>query len=157
MSKKTNKRHRDQLPAEHKGSSTKNIQLAQRASFFQGPLPPPETLEKYNLIVPGAAERILAMAEAQARHRQQLELKVVDSDIRNARTGLHYGLVIGLVSIIGGVLCIWSGHEIGGSILGGVGLSGLVGVFVYGSRQKAKEREKRLEMMTKGAGAHQES
>lgn len=156
MSKKTDKHHRDHLPTEHKGNSTKNIQLAQRASFFQGPLPPPETLERYNLIVPGAAERILSMAEVQARHRQQLELKIIESDIRNARTGLHYGLIIGLVSIMGGVLCIWSGHEIGGSILGGVGLTGLVGVFVYGTRQKAKEREKRLEMMTKGAGTQPE-
>ncbi len=32
----------------------------------------------------------------------------------------------------------------GGSIVGGTGLTGLVGVFVYGSRQRQKEREARV-------------
>jgi hypothetical protein len=42
-----------------------------------------------------------------------------------------------------------AGHETGGSIIGGAGLSGLVGVFVYGSRQRRKEREKRFDLVKK--------
>jgi uncharacterized membrane protein len=87
------------------------------------------------------------MAEKQSQHRQEIEIKVITSDIKNARLGLHYGLIIGLASVVGGVVCIISGYEIGGTILGGSGLSSLVGVFVYGSRQKRKEREKRLEII----------
>ena len=37
-----------------------------KVESFAGPLPPPATLAAYNAIVPGAAERILKMAEAQA-------------------------------------------------------------------------------------------
>ena len=36
------------------------------ASSFPGPLPPPDLLRQYNDVVPGSAERILALAERQA-------------------------------------------------------------------------------------------
>jgi uncharacterized membrane protein len=44
---------------------------------FSGPLPPPEILAQYNEIVPGAAERILKMAEEQSAHRRGLEDKTI--------------------------------------------------------------------------------
>ena len=40
---------------------------------LSGPLPPPEMLAQYEEILPGAAERILSMAERQAEHRQKME------------------------------------------------------------------------------------
>ena len=124
-------------------TSHKQVQLAQ----FSGPIPHPTILEHYDRISPGAAERIISMAENQAKHRQDLEARVISSDISNSRLGLHYGLIIGLVAVIGGAFCIVTGHEVGGSIIGGTGLTGLVGVFVYGSRQRRKEREARIRNM----------
>jgi len=56
--------------------------------------------------------------------------------------------IIGLASIVGGVICIMMGGEIGGSIIGGNGITGLVGVFVYGSTQRRKEREMRFRKIT---------
>lgn len=119
------------------------------AQTFSGPLPPPALLKEYNATIPNGAERIIAMVEAQSKHRQELELKVVSSDIENSRTGLHYGLVIGLAAVFGGVVCALAGQQAAGSIIGGTGLTGLVSVFVYGSRQRRKEREHRLEQMKK--------
>lgn len=83
------------------------------------------------------------MAESQSKHRQALELKVINSDIEDSRRGLIFGLVIGL-AVVGGTICTITGHQIGGSIIGGGGLTGLVSVFVYGSRSRRKEREQRL-------------
>lgn len=37
-------------------------------------------LAKYDQVVPGAAERIIAMVEQQAAHGQRIENKVIDSD-----------------------------------------------------------------------------
>lgn len=122
----------------------KQRQVTAVESHYAGPLPPPQILIEYNQAVPEAAERIIAMAESQSRHRQELESKVIESDIKNSRLGLHYGLIIGLVAVLGGTFCIAYGHEIGGSIIGGTGLTGLIGVFVYGSRSKRKEREQRF-------------
>ena len=36
-----------------------------------GPLPDPSSLQKYNDVLPGAAERIIHMAEQQQGHRQR--------------------------------------------------------------------------------------
>ena len=126
----------------------KEMTAAIKAETFSGPLPPPQILAQYDSIVDGAANRIITMAEEQARHRRNMEANALNSDIKNSRLGLHYGLIIGLVAVIGGTFCIASGFEVGGSIIGGTGLTGLVGVFVYGSTQKRKEREKRLKLMT---------
>ncbi len=81
------------------------------------------------------------MAERQSAHRQELEKKAVSAQTRDSLLGLIFGLVIGLAAIAGGVICILNGHEIGGTILGGTGLASLVGVFVYGSKQRRAERE----------------
>ena len=42
---------------------------------WSGPLPAPESLAKYDSVVPGSAERILAMAEKEQNHRHQTEDK----------------------------------------------------------------------------------
>ena len=132
-----------------KNLSRQSKTITATAQTFSGPLPPPALLKEYDIIIPNGAERIIAMVEAQSKHRQELELKVVSSDIKNSRTGLHYGLIIGLTAVVGGVVCTIAGYQAAGSIIGGSGLTGLVSVFVYGSRQRRKEREHRLEQMKK--------
>jgi uncharacterized membrane protein len=116
-------------------------QMELRQEIHQGPLPHPDILLKYDQIVPRAAERIICMAENQAKHRQALEKAVIESDIRDSRTGLIFGFIIGLVAIISGAICIISGYSIAGGLLGGSAVPALTGVFVYGSRQRRKERE----------------
>jgi len=138
------------LPANtHKSNRTSVTATQQTFYHHQGPLPPAESLAQYEKVAPGSAERIIAMAEQQAVHRQVMEKKVIDSDIANSRRGLIYGLIIGLTAVVGGCACVMTGHDVSGSIIGGTGLTGLVGVFVYGSRERRKERETRLEAQIK--------
>ncbi|MDE0103545.1 MAG: DUF2335 domain-containing protein [Bryobacterales bacterium] len=49
------------------------VEIAHRIEFSCGPLPPPKTIEGYEAIVPGAAGRIISMADKQLAHRQHLE------------------------------------------------------------------------------------
>jgi len=144
--KKKSKKFKKPLPVSTEMPDHKKHQImaVAKSHLHAGPLPPPEVLIKYNEAVPNAADRIITMAESQSAHRQQLESEVVESDVKNSRLGLLYGLIIGLTAVIGGTVCIVSGYEAGGSILGSTGLTGLVGVFVYGSRSKRKEREERF-------------
>ena len=69
--------------------SSETAVFAQKAelsySVHSGPLPSPEDLAKYNMIVPDAAERLLCMAENQQAHRMELEKKVVSSDIQRSQ------------------------------------------------------------------------
>src|SRR5262245_30403851 len=56
-------------------------------TIHQGPLPTPEAFERYNRVLPGAADRILRMAERQAAHRQDLESRALKGDLVKAMMG----------------------------------------------------------------------
>jgi uncharacterized membrane protein len=45
--------------------------------MYQGPLPPANEFERYEQSLPGAAERILALAEKEAAHRHKIEDKAI--------------------------------------------------------------------------------
>lgn len=50
------------------------------AKHHSGPLPAPEDLARYEQLLPGAAERIIAMAELEQKHRVTMERDAMDSD-----------------------------------------------------------------------------
>ncbi len=133
-----------------------SVEILEMQSMFSGPIPPPELFEAYEKVLPGSAERILALAERQSAHRQKMEEKVFDHQgaieskvvvarIQDAKLGLIFGFLVCLATIGGGVYCVALGKEIAGSIIGSGGLIGLVSVFVYGSiRRHDKKVEKEL-------------
>lgn len=129
-------------------STSQDKSLSAEFQFYRGPLPSPKDLDEYDKIVPGAAERIISMAEEQAKHRQGLEKVVIESDIKDSKTGLYFGFIIGLVAIISGTICIVYGHSIAGGVLGGSAVPGLTAVFVYGSRQRRREREAKQQQIS---------
>ena len=124
-------------------NSERRVQMVKQELHFSGPLPPPETLEKYEKMIPGAAERILAMAEKQSDHRQQLEKTVITSDTLNSRRGLCFALTMGILSLILSTFLVYNGYTVGGTILGGSYLVSVISSFIYGSQQRRSEREGR--------------
>lgn len=48
-----------------------------------GPLPAPEDLARYDDLLPGAAERIFAMAEREQNHRLSMEREAMEADHRH--------------------------------------------------------------------------
>lgn len=68
--------------------SNSTQQVARVEASFSGPLPPPAALEGYESTQPGAADRIIAMAEMQAKHRQEQEAKIIASNISHEKWGL---------------------------------------------------------------------
>lgn len=56
---------------------------------MSGPLPPPALLDGYERILPGAAERIMAMAERESNKRHELDTKAVDANIAAQVTQLR--------------------------------------------------------------------
>lgn len=79
MNKPTNNRTRNNIAA------TKYTQHAQQHKVtvheHRGPIPAPDILEGYERILPGSAERVIAMAEQQAQHRRDLERRQLEADI----------------------------------------------------------------------------
>ena len=114
-------------------------------SSFQGPLPRPEHLEHYDKILPGAAERILKMAESQAGHRQGLEAWVVRTGALTSILGVCFGLWIALAALRFAADMLVKGYPIQGVIVTLSTIGTLAGVFVYGRREAGRERDRRKE------------
>jgi uncharacterized membrane protein len=125
---------------------TQQVQKFQAS--FQGPLPPPSMLAKYDELLPGSANRIFAMAEKQATHRQALENKVVQASASNEKTGTVLGFSLSLVVIVGGFILIWSGKDFEGLVAALAPLAILAGVFVYGKNNQRKELEEKRRIFT---------
>jgi uncharacterized membrane protein len=115
---------------------------------FSGPLPPPEALEKYNQILPGTAERIIAMAESQHTHRQGLESHVVHSNVAAQRLGTILGFIVAMTVVVGGMYLVHEGKNAAGlaSIL--TALASLVGVFLYSKYEQQKDLVKKTDALT---------
>jgi uncharacterized membrane protein len=144
-------------PEEKNEREARLVSVASQISrTFSGPLPPPEILQRYNEIVPGAADRIIKMAESQHDHRQALEKSVVDSNVFSQKIGLSLGFVIAMTAICGGIWLSAIGKSGSGltAIIGA--LAALVGVFVYGKVQQGKElAEKANALSVASEGSHE--
>jgi uncharacterized membrane protein len=114
--------------------------VVHQSQTFSGPLPPPEVLRKFDEVVPGAAERIIKMAEEQSAHRKDLERKVIDSDVSRSKWGQLLGFVIAIAGLVAATLISIYGNAIAGGVLGVGTLASLVGVFMYGATTRSKER-----------------
>lgn len=89
---------------------------ASKSVSFSGPIPHPDILKGYNEIVPGAAERILIMAEEQQKHRFSIENKIVSSSIKMRSRGSVLAFVILLLVIMSGIYLIIIGKPISGFV-----------------------------------------
>lgn len=113
------------------------IQHAQvEQQIFTGPLPPPEILVRYNDASSGAADRIIAMAEKQAEHRQKMERWREGSEIALSFTGQLCALIFVLVMVVAAAYCIVKGQPWGGVGLGATGIVSVVYAFIRGHKQK---------------------
>ena len=114
---------------------------------YAGPLPPAAEIQRWEEMLPGAAERFLTLLEEQTRHEISLDREQValaheatkqEHDLR--KRGQTFGLSIGLAAlVIGGVLVVL-GNPVAGTIFGGTGVGSLVGAFLYDRHQTKKDR-----------------
>lgn len=105
-------------------SNSKPKIVAQKIEY-SGLIPPPNMMEEYERICPGAMDRILKMTENQLSHTQQLEVnehesivkcrdKALENEIRFNNLGQLYGFIIILCCVIGGFILILNDKPIGG-------------------------------------------
>lgn len=132
--------HRSKQPqGQQTSNSSRSIQFQ-----YNGPIPPPNMLQQYDDILPGAAERILRMAEEQSAHRKELEKKVIEGDDKRASRGQVFGFIIALVVITAGFVLMFTGKETLGISSIVTALSSLVLVFITGSLTRSRERKRKM-------------
>jgi len=104
-----------------------------------GPLPPPEQLIGYNEVVPNGAERIFVLAEKQAAHRQSLETRRLEADIKRSLRGLAAGFTVTILALFVSAFLIYYGHDFAGASIFGVSLVAIVIAFASGSLIRKKQ------------------
>ena len=100
-------------------------------------------LEHYERVLPGAAERILGLAEMQAGHRRHLETAVVESDVRRAARGQLLAFGLAVITILGGLVLIGFGQPVGGLASVVLATASLVTTFVVSMRSDSRERARK--------------
>lgn len=115
---------------------------------FSGPLPHPSILAGYDRVLPGLANRIVQMAEAEQRHEQDMREKALAADIgelragrMEARVGQVFGLLIGLGGLASATFIAISGSPIAGGAIGFMSLGSLVAVFIRGRQAEQAASE----------------
>lgn len=110
---------------------------------FTGPIPPPSALKEYDSVLPGLAERIVSMAEAEAKHRHSMDDEmarqnelIIKREFAERRIGQIFGLCIGALSLVATIISIFLGAENVAMVIGGSTVVGLVTVFVFGRIKK---------------------
>lgn len=127
---------RQQPPTPPPSDNRQSIQATSRkVSFSSGPIPPPEILKGYEQTLPGAADRIIAMAEKETNHRHDMEKSTSDKEFREARTGQVLGFLIGCLIIIAGVVMAILGKPWTGAAIVGGAVIGLVIAFIIGRQE----------------------
>ncbi len=123
---------------------------------WDGPLPPPEILQHYDRIVPGAANRILEMAENWQRHQEQYEKTeqeqegyalattrmVVMGNSKRSYLGVICAFIIAITGLVGGIILSATGNWTSGLTISLSSLAILTGVFVYGTQSRNTERRR---------------
>jgi uncharacterized membrane protein len=97
-----------------------------------GPLPPPQMLAGYDQVLPGLADRIVAMAENQLQHHQDMDRKALDGEISDRKLGLISSTVITITALVISAWVAVSGYPILGGALAGVTLLGIVSALIGG-------------------------
>lgn len=109
---------------------------------FSGPIPPPNIIEGYENVLPGAADRIIKMAEQQSSHRQQMEQVKVHAESRDSFLGVIFAFILGIgclgaciimvikVPVAAGAIC--------GSVIGVTGIGSIVSSFLKNTRRTDK-------------------
>jgi len=121
-------------------SQVVSLTAAAFAASHEGPLPSAQQLREYEGALPGAAERIFAMAERQQEHRMHLEKIAVEGGNQRSWWGLWLGFFISLVVLGLSAGAIYTGHAWEGATGMSVDVVALAAVFVYGRADQRKER-----------------
>lgn len=118
---------------------TPKVQLLIQQRFFSGPIPPPDMLVQYNQASPGAADRIISMAEKEQTHRHSRESSNDVADNKIKVRGQWLGIVsLFLILLLAGYLA-YLGHPNSAVTLAIGTVASVVGIFVFGKKIQSSE------------------
>lgn len=86
------------------------------AASWEGPLPPPESLARFNEVVLNGAERVFRMAELEQQHRIESERSIIQQNAKVSQTevlttqiGVTLGALTSMLALIACLISVWMG------------------------------------------------
>ncbi|MBF0131401.1 MAG: DUF2335 domain-containing protein [Magnetococcales bacterium] len=116
-------------------SPSPQVQAVVHHSRFEGPLPHPLIMEGYDKVIPGAAERILHMAEESVAFQQKISMAALSAQSNDTRRGQWFAFLVALCALITGGVAILTGNPVAGATIISTTLAGGVGTFVFVRRK----------------------
>lgn len=128
----------NQLPQKARSEIVSRLTAVVYSEQFSGPIAHPRHLREYEQIAPGAADRIISMAEKRNDHHINMDKNILDAEARDQKLGMILGA--GLFALL-----IFSALAIGlltrDPIMAGIflaaGAIGGVGLFIRGRNGKS--------------------
>ncbi len=140
---------RSQTEEHFPSKENKKILTVEQVQAHSGPLPDPHTLECYDRIIPGAAERILIMAEKQSAHFCKMDSELLAAQrelitLENAQKtrGQRYALFTTIIMAGVSLFALWEGYPGTAGAIGTTTIIGLVTAFVKGQSNTGQEKKK---------------
>lgn len=139
---KQKKKQKSSQKLQNNSSRILEQRITAMSASFSGPLPPPNILEGYEKILPGAADRIITMAETQLNHRHDMESTVIKSNVKNEHTGMLLAFCLTIALMAFGFYLILNDKETAGyfAVFGPVVFHGVN--YVYNKKREEKSLEK---------------
>lgn len=103
--------------------------ISTTTQLYQGPIPPPEILERFDRLVPGTAARLINLAIEESEHRRDMESQAMKGNtsaqhlqieltqrqhravFRSDLVSQLLGAVVTAICIVGAVYLAANGHE----------------------------------------------
>lgn len=112
---------------------------------YQGPIPPPESLKKFDEIEPGLASRIVTMAEKNGDHLRDIQKQQVahdrqktEQEVDIVKRGQLFAFILMVLFLILASVLIFTGKGIIGTIFGTVSIIAVILAFLNPLKKKKK-------------------
>lgn len=103
---------------------------------FSGPIAHPRHLREYEDISPGAADRIIRMAEEALNHQKRMEEMSLVGDIQDVKDGRFYGFCALIILIFAALASGLYGQQALALAFLGTGVIGTIGAFINGKAER---------------------
>lgn len=106
---------------------------------FRGPIAHPRHLRAYEEIEPGAANRIITMAEKAQDTNIDLDTRALDAEIADQKRGMWMGFSALIIFVLAATLFGLLGNVVMAGLFLSAAAFGAIGVFVNGRLNKADQ------------------
>lgn len=104
----------------------------ERVIIQQSNMPDVATLEGYARVIPGGAERLMALIEKQVAHRIDMENKIVPEQMRQSHRGQLFGFVLACLAFAVSLVFLFTKHADWAGWIATSTALGMAAIFVTG-------------------------